>query len=244
MDDNNEKVTLSFKKNHLILGLLLLVALLIALAAYLALRAPAVSGTDTAANANQNQPANVPAAAAVPPFSITADPADKDMKIFAATALGFSFHYLAYAYSDNENNPGVDYSQTVPDPVLSGNRVSFSNQFLEVFDKDANDSLEHAVLQKILAGDATSPCVPHRVYPSDDDAFYGPYAGMTFVRIRPNTASAVCPDVYSTQDISASFFMFDDHPDKFFFISANNNDNPVLRLKNGDPFFTSIGFSS
>ena len=236
---NKDKITFSMNKRHVMTVLLVIVGVLLGMLIMLMYGSVRPSES-TASSIPTSDIPPMPGTPAVP--AVTVDSADSSMKIFTAPDLGIAFHYLANVYHEGEDYMGPDNTQFVDDPTLSGTRISYKDGFLEVFNKTPEQNLVAAVQSTFLIDSSNTQCSVHAISPNDDSAFYGALSGITFVRIDAHGADANCPVPYSSDNTSASFFMFPAHPEKFFFVMSTTNSEPTLRLKNGDPFFASIEF--
>lgn len=249
--DNN--IEFKINKNLVIIVLCVIVGILVA---YIILNSISggfktpVPAPTTYTSENQNNPVNpAPPVAVVPvlpDYTITSDKVDSDLNVFSSSKLGISFKFLKYAYSDDENNPGIDRTKTVPQPKVvedpSGSRIYLSNtgnSYLEVFHKESSQSLESAIKNQFLHEIASTECLASRVRAGADDAFYTPTNQISFVRlnnIKPNG----CGDAFNFENVSAAFFSISNQPDKFFYIVGESDGTMPLRISNGDPFFVTI----
>lgn len=245
MDNIEFKIT----KNTVIIALCVVIGILIA---YIVLNAvssssqPMVVSVTNPAQTNttttQNQNTTVTVAPVVPDFTITPSSDSPDVNIFSATKLGITFQYLKYVYSDNENNPGIDRTQTVNPPKIDGNNISFGptySSYMTVYQKDPNQSLEAAVKAQFLANVPSTQCLVSRVQAGADDAFYTPTSQISFVRLNSVTPNGCSPQ-FNFSNPSAAFFSFADQPDKFFYVTGEADGTMPLDTPTGDPFFTTI----
>jgi hypothetical protein len=173
-------------------------------------------------------------------FQITEDPNDPSMKNVVIKSLGITFPYLRYAYLESEEYIGPDLNTLVSDPVFTtnSNKISFSGGQLHVFDRDPSLTIEQSI-RKVALPTNDPNCRVSRIYPSDEDFFFGPYNGFTFAKIR-NVSGKVCTNQFFSNDVSSVFFTIDNISNKLFYITIADNNYPSLRSKNGEPFFIGI----
>lgn len=236
---NKDKIVFSFHKRYVMVILWIIAGVLLGMIIMIK-----YSSTSLDNSVSQAPASNIPvvASSVTPAFTVADDSKDSNMKVFTAKDLGIAFHYIKNVYHEGEDYNGPDSSAFVDDPTLSGTRVSYKDGFLEVFTKDPKQTFKDAISTTFLIDPSNTSCVVHTMSPNDDGALYGAIPGVTFMRMDAQGDVANCPTPYSSPDASATFFMFNSHPEKFFFVMGTENSLPTLRLKNGDPFFASIEF--
>lgn len=177
---------------------------------------------------------------------ITPSQTSVDEDVFTSTPLGLSFNYLRYNYSFDENNPGIDRSTLVNPPRVNGNTISFGSNYnasMTMYPKLDNQSLETAIKTNFLAGIPPTQCLPVRVVPETESAFYAPGNGISYVVLRSITPNG-CPSQFDVNNPSAAFVSFATEPTKFFFVIGESDGMMPLLTKTGEPFWVTMKFNN
>lgn len=145
-------------------------------------------------------------------------PNNPNAKLFLSETLKVQFSYnpnyenTSFSVKETENKIYVYMSTTKAE----------DGQYLEVFTKDANDSLETAIQKKFLVGYNSTNCFVETIENKD-----GTGMAKAIISYPPPSDpdepffanSDKCPAVYS-QSNGISYFLYDKNfPDKFLFVS-------------------------
>jgi hypothetical protein len=227
--------TLAIRKD-LLIGVL--VGIIILLVGYIILnkfQTPAVI-TEVSTTTQEQQSVSDTPTEQSPGWSIVSD--GPNIKRFYWSEKGLSFNYSPFVYLETEEYFGPDLEHLIADPTVDvAGRIVFPRGSLEVFDKEATETPEHAIRTRFLNGINTPTCVVKRAYPNDEDFIYLTDPNITYVRMK----GSGCPAVYRSDDsISTTFFVLTAVPDKLFFVTTNDGENVSLRTQSGAPFFASF----
>lgn len=177
---------------------------------------------------------------------ITPSQTSVDEDVFTSSSLGLSFNYLRYNYSFDENNPGIDHSTLVNPPRVSGNTISFGSNYnasMTMYSKQDNQSLETAIKTNFLTGIPATQCLPVRVVPETESAFYAPGNGISYVVLRSITPNG-CPSQFDVNNPSAAFVSFSTQPNKFFYVVGGSDGMMPLLTAGGEPFWVTMKFNN
>ncbi len=243
--------TIEFKitKNTIITVLCIVVGILLAYVIFAYISEKNLQPTEKTPTSNSpivtEQPQPL-APVSVPDFISGIDMNKPDEITLTATKLGFSFSYLKFGYSFDENGPGIDRTLMILPPKGEGNKILFGSDYtssLTLYTKRPDQSLESAIREQFLVGIPQTKCLPKRIYSTDEDATYTPTSRMSFVRLKAVTAGG-CPLGFDTNNLSAAFFTFSDQPNKFFYVVGNSDGTLPLTTPNGAPFIETIQFGN
>lgn len=162
-------------------------------------------------------------------------PQEGTLETHTSKKLGISFKYFQYEKAlspikvketEDKVHLYINYLPNEPDDPIGGN-------YLEVFTKDPNISLEKAVSEKFLIGYSKDDCevVPKRL--SQDYIRYTPefeYVYINVPGINPDDTLAVkqektnrCPVGYTYFNSISYFVMDKKHPDKYAFVNIGQS---------------------
>lgn len=140
-----------------------------------------------------------------------------ESKTFSSETLGVTFQYSAspdIAVKEDGKKVYVYYSQSQPE----------SGQWLEVWDKPANQTLAQAMTERFLAGYKTEDCWATS---SDYALDHGDNFEAVTITFPPTDngidpywlLSEKCPATYTSTNGISYFLMDKNHPDKYFYLS-------------------------
>ncbi len=181
--------------------------------------------------------------------TITPSTTNPDENVFTSKALGFSFSYLKYGFSYDENDHGIVRSVTVNPPVVVDNKVTFGPSYassLTMYDKLPTESLETAIKRQFLQNIPSTQCIPVRVL-EGAETLYQPTNGVSYVFLHGEG----CPKQFDFSNPANMFVSFSSQPNKFFYavgdVQGVDDYTGVTGLMplitaEGKPFWTTMKF--
>ena len=186
---------------------------------------PVNANTEHPTTSTQNTPSDL---------SITQSPLNPVENILSIKSLGLSFNYAKYAYSIDENGPGLDRTALVNVPkfdTTQGPRITFGptyTSFMTVYQKQPTQSLESAITSQFLQGIPSTKCLAVRIQSGSDSALYVSTSTISYVRLTS----------------TATFFSFASEPTKFFYAIGEADGTMPLTTATGDAFWTTMTFTN
>lgn len=182
---------------------------------------------------------------------ITASPESQglsdDVRLFKSTTLGITFRY-----SQKEDQQLFDAKEIGDKIFIFMTQMPPENgQWVQVYRKSADTSLEDAIKTQVLKGFSLSDCIVTIVNDPNQGVMGTELPGTTFAMIKlpilpdddmavAQTKAAKCPQPYSAFGGIAYFMAFEDIPDRFVFFSIGQY---MIPAEQDIPWQTTLRFT-
>ena len=199
---------------------------------------------------NEPQQANFPSPSPIstsPTPTVAAQPTNPNIKTFSSSDLGIRFSYK-YKYDDGTTVNAKQIGNKVY--VYSSNTKPEQGQYVEVFQKDPNDSLIAAINKKFMTSYSASDCLVQnldKVTTGTGVTLPSSYVFAEIATPGPNddleamsAKAAKCPTPYTRTNGIAYFLMDKNHPSTFVFFSIGQY---ALDADNGKLWQDTITFT-